>query len=468
MKASLYFSYPSRSLLRGGQRTLLAVFCVTVGVMAVVALQLVGFMLKNSLSTNAREANGGDIAIAAQGHPLTDSDLTFFNTLKSKGTITGYSPIISINGTLNNASSAVHSFSLEAVDSNTFPLISQPTFVQPGNATIAQLLTNNQVIVTQRFLTTYNKQLGNTFSVYAKTTMGSGQTLNVKIAGVIANTGAFAQTGNLLLISAHDYLAAAPTTHPNYTLVDVTTADQPHTDQAVKAITAQFQYVNIQTVTDVLKSQQSSIDLITKFLEIAGLIALLISGVGIVNTMQVLLSRRKTEIALLKTVGYRRGNLYLLFGLEAGLLGLIGGIIGAASATGVSYLIRALLQSLGSNVPFVLNPGMIIGGVLVGFVTALIFGLLPIVQAANIRPLSVLRQLETRSVSGRVLTVLLLALFSVLFCLLAIVILNNDVLLGIEVTYGTFIFLLVLSGLFGLIVLAISKLPVPEQINFPQ
>jgi putative ABC transport system permease protein len=468
MKAAMYFTYPSRSLLRGGQRTILAVFCVTVGVMAVVALQLVGFMLQNSLSTNAREANGGDIALTAQGAPLTTSDLTFFNTLKNAGTITSYSPVIGVNGALNNASSAVHSFPVEGVDPTNFPLISQPTFVKPGNTTVAQLLTNNQAIVTQHFLTTYHKQFGDTFSVYAKTAMGSGQTLTIKIAGVIANTGTFAQAGNLLLISAHDYLATAPTTPVNYTLVDLTTADQSHTDQAVKAITAKFQYVNLQTATDVLKSQQSSIDLITKFLEIAGLIALLISGVGIVNTMQVLLSRRKTEIALLKTVGYRRGNLYLLFGMEAGLLGLIGGIIGAASATGVSYIIRTLLQNLGSNVPFVLNPGMIIGGVLIGLVTALIFGLLPIVQAANIRPLSVLRQLENRSISGRVLTILLLALFSVLFCLLAIVILNNNVMLGIEVTYGTFAFLLLLSGLFSLIVLGISKLPVPEHLHFTQ
>ncbi len=84
MKASMYFNYTSRSLLRGGQRTILAVFCVTVGVMAVVALQLVGFMLQNSLSTNAREANGGDITVIAQGAPLKSNDLTFFNRLKSR------------------------------------------------------------------------------------------------------------------------------------------------------------------------------------------------------------------------------------------------------------------------------------------------------------------------------------------------------------------------------------------------
>jgi predicted lysophospholipase L1 biosynthesis ABC-type transport system permease subunit len=466
MKASMYLKYTSRSLLRGGQRTILAVFCVTVGVMAVVALQLVGFMLQNSLSTSARVANGGDIAVMAQGAPLKASDLAFFNRLKDAGTITNYTAIINENGTLNNAASAIHSFNVEAVDPNNFPLVSQPSFVEPGNSTVAGLLTNNQVIVTQNFLTTYHKQFNDTFNVYIKTFTGSGQTIPVKIAGVIANTGMFAQAGNLLLISSSDYLASAPATPAVYTLMNVTTADQAHTDTAVKAINAQFSLVNIQTATDVLKSEQSSIDLISKFLKIAGLMALLIGGAGIVNTMQVLLSRRKTEIAMLKTAGYHRKDLYLLFGLEAGLLGLVGGIVGAAAAIGVSYLVRNVVQNVGSNMPFVLNPGLLLGGVVIGCVTALIFGLLPIVQAANIRPLSVLRELENKSISGRIMTVLLFVLCSMLFCLLAIVILNNDIMLGIIVTYGTFVFLLILGMLFSLIVLAVSKLPVPEHMHF--
>jgi ABC-type antimicrobial peptide transport system permease subunit len=63
------------------------------------------------------------------------------------------------------------------------------------------------------------------------------------------------------------------------------------------------------------------------------------------------------------------------------------------------------------------------------------------------------------------LTVGLLVVLSVLFCALAIVILNNNVLLGIGAVYGTFAFLLVLSAFFGLVVFTVSKLPVPEHIN---
>jgi signal transduction histidine kinase len=182
--------------------------------------------------------------------------------------------------------------------------------------------------------------------------------------------------------------------------------------------------------------------------------------------MQVLLSRRKTEIAMLKTTGYRRVDLYALFGLEAGLLGLIGGVVGAAAATGVSSIVRILMQNLGLTVPFQLNPWTIAGGVAIGLVTALIFGLMPIVQAANIRPLNVIRDLsESRGVSSVALTIALLVVLSVLFCALAIVILNNDVVLGIAAVYGTFAFLLVLSVFFGLVVFVVSKLPVPEHFN---
>ncbi len=466
MKTSMYFNYTSRSLLRGGQRTVLAVFCVAVGVMAIVALQLVGSMLQSSLPANARDTNGGDIAVTTQIAPFTTNDLSYFSTLKNNGTITNYTAVTDANGSLSAVASSSQAFSVDAVNPNNYPVVSQPTFVTPGNGSVASLLTNNQVIVTQNFSDTYHKHVGDTLNVYIKSQTGSGQTLHVKIAGIVAESGVFAQANSLVLISQHDFQAAAPALPATYSAVYVTTANQAHTDAAVKAINNHFSLASTQTVADALKSVQSSMTSINDFLEIAGLLALLIGGVGIVNTMQVLLSRRKTEIAMLKTNGYRRIDLYLLFGLEAGMIGLVGGVVGAAAATGVSYIVRNLMQNLGVNVPFLLNPWTIVGGVAIGFATALIFGLMPIVQAANIRPLNVIRDMaESKKVGNFALTIGLLVLLSVLFCALAIVILNNNVLLGVEAVYGTFAFLLLLSAFLGLVVFIVSKLPVPEHLN---
>lgn len=102
---------------------------------------------------------------------------------------------------------------------------------------------------------------------------------------------------------------------------------------------------------------------------------------------------------------------------------------------------------------------------MIGLCTALIFGLLPIVQAATIRPLSVIRELSGSHHAGNILlTFLLLVILSGLFCGMAVFILK-DVFWGIGAVYGAFVFLLVLSLCFSLVVLIIGKLPVPERLS---
>ncbi|HZO71052.1 MAG TPA: FtsX-like permease family protein [Ktedonobacteraceae bacterium] len=466
-KISMYFNYTTRSLVRGGQRTMLAVFCVAVGVMAIVALQLVGLMINNAFDSNVRDANGGDIAVTSENQPFTQDDLAFFKNLKNDGKITDYTASINAQGTVSLKDSLRQSFSVRVVDPANYPVVTPPTFTNPKDGAISNLLKNNQVVVTQPFIDQYKKKIGDTFELHVGSREQNGRTIPVKLAGIVSDSGVLAQSGSVLLISLNDYKAAAPKLPLLFDTVNVTTANQAQTDQAVKQIQANFPIASARTAKDALSQQQDTIDNIKKFLEIAGLLALLIGGVGIVNTMQVLLSRRKTEIAMLKTTGYRRFDLYLLFGLEAGLLGLVGGALGAGTAIGVSYLVRNLVQqTFGLNIPFTLDQVTIFGGLVIGLVTALIFGLMPIVQAANIRPLNVIRELpEGRGATSIALTILLLVILSVLFCGLAIFILSNDVFLGVVSVYGTFVFLGLLSLFFGLVVLIVSKLPVPERFN---
>ena len=534
----MYFNYTSRSLVRGGQRTLLAIFCVAVGVMAIVALQLVGLMINGAFNSNVRDANGGDIAIRSSNEPFKQSDLAFFDQLKKDGQIENYTPVINSQGYTGQITIR-QSVSVRVVDPAVYPIVTPPTFTNPTNGTIASLLKNDQIVATQPFMDQYNKKIGDSFDLRIGTQTSGIRTIHVKVVGVVSTSGVLAQAGSVILLAINDYKAATPkitvpqqkpstsspsgsttsgtgakpgtgkvpgtgtipgagakpgqiptksgqgtspqtgstattgtttpAVDPNAVFYDsvYVTASDAKIDSVVKQIQQKFPIADTQTAADALQQQQASIDNIRKFLEIAGLLALLIGGVGIVNTMQVLLSRRKTEIAMLKTTGYRRFDLYLLFGLEAGLLGLIGGVVGAGAATGVSYLVRTLVENtFGLNIPFVLDWFTIGGGVVIGLVTALIFGLLPIVQAANIRPLNVIRELpEGRGIGSFFLTTFLLIVLSVLFCILAIVLLNNDVFLGIASVYGTFIFLGFLSLFFGLVILIVSRWPIPERFN---
>src|SRR6266705_3428345 len=180
--------------------------------------------------------------------------------------------------------------------------------------------------------------------------------------------------------------------------------------------------------------------------------------------MQVLLHRRQVEIAMLKTTGYRQIDLYTLFGLEAALLGVIGGFVGTAAGVGASFLVRAVVENaFFLHLSIVLDPLTVTSGLLVGLSTALIFGLLPIVQASQIRPLAVLREIsEGTKTSSRLTTVVLLVLLSLLFVILASTILGDVVTAAIAIYGGSGVVFVLALG-FGLLVLAISKLPVYER-----
>ncbi|RAQ94306.1 ABC transporter permease [Thermogemmatispora tikiterensis] len=149
MKASMYVKYATRSLVRGGQRTLLALCCIAVGVMTIVSLQLVGFMLNNAFTGNVRDSNGGDIAVTSQSRPFTQQDLTFFAQLQRAGTITGYTPRSSFLGSASLAVSSTEYFTVEVVDPATFPLVRGPDFISPANGQLRALLGGGQVVIDQ-------------------------------------------------------------------------------------------------------------------------------------------------------------------------------------------------------------------------------------------------------------------------------------------------------------------------------
>src|SRR5690242_21937216 len=98
MKAGFYLSYAIRSLVRGGQRTLLAIFCIAVGVMAMVTLQLVGNMVNGGLTGDIRAQNGGDLAVFSYNAPLPASNLSVFDQLTAQGVLTNYTAAARLNG----------------------------------------------------------------------------------------------------------------------------------------------------------------------------------------------------------------------------------------------------------------------------------------------------------------------------------------------------------------------------------
>jgi len=464
MKARMYWVYATRSLARGGQRTLLAIFCVAVGVMAVVALQLVGAALNTSLTGNVRAINGGDLAIADTIAPLTASQLSYFDTLKAQGTITAYTAATSVSAQIRSGG-AWKFYQVEAVDPAQFPLAGAPSFTTPSDGSLPALLHGNTVVITSTLAQTLNLKVGDTMPFASQ----GAHAATFAIGGIVQSAGFF--RGSLLLIDIGAYASLASANGQPFTYNTVYADTPGHTDasgaNAERTIQGEFPLATITTTKQALASSQATVTQVQYFLQIVELLALLIGGVGVVNTLQVLLRRRRVEIAMLKTTGYRQFDLYALFGLETGLIGLLGGVVGAIAGIGASFLTEGFLQSsLQSALTITVDPRIVGEGVAFGFFTALIFGLLPIAQASQARPLGVLRETtEGATAQSRLFIAGLLVLLALLFFALAFTLLQNLTLTlyavgGVAITLG------LLSILFTLVVLVIGRLPVLERFTW--
>ncbi|MHB8393489.1 MAG: ABC transporter permease [Candidatus Dormibacteria bacterium] len=464
MKSGLYLRYTTRSLQRGGRRTVLAAFCVGVGVMAIVGLQLAAAMVSASLTANVREANGGDISVVSVAVPLPASQLQTFARLRAQKVITNFTAVREYQSTLIRANGQGVAAVIDAVNPADFPLVGSLP-LQPGAlGTFTQLIRRPGTMVLSGGVASLLKApVGSRVRVNA---VSATHPIYWTVGGVLQGSAPTGLSQDVITSMATLSSSLSPTAAVDYAEVYVTTSSAQAANRAAPLLRTAFPLATVSTVQQALNSDRKASQQLTQFLSVAGLAALLIGGIGIVNTMQVSLSRRRLEIAMLKTTGYRRRDLYLLFGLEAALLGLVGGIAGAGAGIVLSDGIRALLQNVANlNISFVLNWGIVLAGVGIGVATTCIFAILPIVRLSRVRPAAVLRD-DPGAVSVAVIgsSALLLALVGALFWLLASAILGSAG-LALGLVIGTGVALAILTGLFSLCLWLIGRLPVPERFT---
>jgi len=121
---------------------------------------------------------------------------------------------------------------------------------------------------------------------------------------------------------------------------------------------------------------------------IAG-ISLVVGGIGIANTMYTSVLERTKEVGIMKAIGARNNDILILFLLESGMIGLMGGIIGVILGAGLSFGAAAIGQNalLNAHFPW----WLIVGALVFSFVIGTLFGTLPARQASMKKPVDSLR-----------------------------------------------------------------------------
>ena len=129
-----------------------------------------------------------------------------------------------------------------------------------------------------------------------------------------------------------------------------------------------------------------------------GVIALLVSVLGIVNTLIMAIYERRKEIGIMKSLGGTQWQIKLIFYVEAALIGLIGGVCGVAggklaSQAASSFANTQIGKIIGCNLEFFdFSWTLAFAAILFSVVISVAASIYPANRAASIDPLDALRR----------------------------------------------------------------------------
>lgn len=441
---AFYFRYAVRSLRRSGQRGVLAVVCVAFGVFSLVGLQLFAASIEAALLLPPRAALGGDLALS-RAAPLSPADL---------GELADDADISAVDARAEMPAQFLQTpgdarltlfNSIQAVDPAVYPLVGE---LRMRSGTLEHALSEPGTVVVSRDLAgSLDIGIGDRVRLAGS----PGATPTVFTVSGIADMMPDAGGGALLTSrqTARDVFG-----------IDLVSSVRIRTD-APDRVAERYEAAGWTVRRP--QEQPSEVQKIFGFaLPAVGLLGLLIGGIGVANTLQVVLTRRRPEVAVLKTMGYRQRDLLALFGIETALLGLIGGVLGVLlGIAGAEGLRRVLANSLPMLLDFEWVPSALVGGIVAGVMTAVLFGLIAIVRASAVRPGTLLRQTPIQTTGKtRVATAGLSLVLFVMFGVLGSVLIGSA-LYGFGIIAGGVVGLVVFGALMVAALWLIVRIPTP-------
>jgi putative ABC transport system permease protein len=148
----------------------------------------------------------------------------------------------------------------------------------------------------------------------------------------------------------------------------------------------------VQNLSGILETARRVSEALTVVLLVIAMIALLISGIGIMNIMLVTVTERTREIGIRKAIGARRNEILQQFLIEAFLISGTGAITGIVIAVAIPVLTEGLLRLLlPGDIRIPVSWVSVVLAFVVSSATGLLFGYLPANKAAKLQPTESLR-----------------------------------------------------------------------------
>ncbi len=150
--------------------------------------------------------------------------------------------------------------------------------------------------------------------------------------------------------------------------------------------------LNYDTVETRKQNTGRAFENLNDFLNLVGFVALLLGCVGVASAVHVYIKEKIGMVAVLRCLGVKGREAFLIYLLQITAMGLIGSVIGAVLGSMIQVLMPLVFNDfLPVKVNYSISWVAIFQGILTGMLVAILFALVPLLSIRNVSPLRTLR-----------------------------------------------------------------------------
>jgi putative ABC transport system permease protein len=272
---------------------------------------------------------------------------------------------------------------VNGVDPATFSNVYRFDWLKGGSNALLHNLTSRQALIEEQFAKSHDLDPGDTFTI----TSIDGNKLHLTVAGEYKDPSLM--TG--LIIPSRTLTAFSPgSKDPQIVLVTFDNGPEgAQAERSIRQALKSFPSAKVQTNAEYKKDAEDFVNGLLMFLYVLLAMCLIISLIGIVNTLALSVFERTREIGMLRAVGMTRRQLRRVIRYESTITAIIGGILGIAVGLIFGWIVAQGLSDQG--LVFVVPYSQLVGFLIVATLFGILAAILPARRAAKLNVLEALQ-----------------------------------------------------------------------------
>jgi ABC-type lipoprotein release transport system permease subunit len=239
------------------------------------------------------------------------------------------------------------------------------------------LTSNHEILLGRSIADALHKEIGDTIDL-------SGYRFSV--VGIFESKISWEEIGGIITLRDAQVFMGRPR---KVTMFAVRLKDPQHAAELVEQINNEFPDIHA-TLASNFVSEMPDMQNSSAMIVSISILAILVGGVGVLNTMLMSVFERTREIGVLRALGWRRRRILGLIVREAITLGMLGGLAGIAVAYTLAWSLMQI-PSYGEMLNPIWTPEIIARAMLTALSLGVLGGLYPAFRATRLQPVEALR-----------------------------------------------------------------------------